>query len=85
MVKKCQYDAENVVVTFFGRFSAKEDFPNFREDGLAQGYKKRASIIHLVNTLTWKALVSTEVRSGQKAQRNGIWEQHSYRQKKHLR
>lgn len=42
MVKKCQYDAENVVVTFFGRFSAKEDFPNFREDGLAQGYKKES-------------------------------------------
>lgn len=70
---------------FLADFRPKKTFQISEKMAWHKDTKKRASIIHLVNTLTWKALVSTEVRSGQKAQRNGIWEQHSYRQKKHLR
>lgn len=72
MIKTSPYDAKNNVMV-----SAKEDFQNFREVTSVQGYHKRASIIHLVNVLTWTALVSAEVRSGQKVPRNAIWEQHS--------
>lgn len=68
-------------ITFFC-FAAKEKCPNSYEDVLAEGYHKRASIIHFVNVSTWTALVRGEVRSGQKAPRLGREEKHCYREKR---
>ena len=85
MMKSSQYETEKkCCVHIPASFSAKEHFPDItstqaflraEKNDSARGFHKRASIIHLVNVLTWTALVSTEVKSGQKKKllRNWIW------------